>query len=667
MQPAASRKALEIHGREIYNNSFDNRVSKLLTRSVFPQEFFVRNQTLYRTIHAIVIAFISLFLFNSISIAQVSTDLAGTTSYHKANQLLTAQQLQNAIAFTKAMNYIRFFHPSDEATAADWNSLASEGMRHVEGAKNPSELSEKLKSFFAPYAPTVQFLAPGETQKYLPSPVTPGSESEYFKVRWMHLGVGLNTRPWFHSKREYLSLYENTSAPWCFFYADGSGGFGSLTFAEEYDLGSGIKICLPIVVIADADKKTIPAVETHPKTKEPVNDAAPSGDDRYVRLGNVAIVWGIFQHFYPYFDVVNADWDAGLPLALQSASTDIDGNTFVHTLLRMTAPLKDGHISVFDDASDTYEFPPITLVAISGKLHVKHVETDASGIPLGSSITAIDEEKMEQLAARYSNETSYATEGWLNDKLANYALFGNKDVAIKLTYQTLGGEQKDISLQRNVSMMDYMMNFALHGRPESVSEVAPGIWYVDVSRTDANLFELSLSQLVSAKGIIFDCRTYPYPGLGFGDFTLLGHLHNEFMLSPIIGDPMITDPDRKNWVWRTTRSGIAPKEPQLTCKKVFLTSGAAISASETLLSFVEAYQLGEIIGEPTASTNGSTNGIELPGGYMIPWTGQRILKQDGSTHHGVGIRPTIPVSPTVQGLIEGRDEVLEKALQILAH
>ena len=54
---------------------------------------------------------------------------------------LTQQELQNAEAFAKAMNYIRFFHPSDEAAAADWNRLASEGMRFVEGANNLPELS----------------------------------------------------------------------------------------------------------------------------------------------------------------------------------------------------------------------------------------------------------------------------------------------------------------------------------------------------------------------------------------------------------------------------------------------------------------------------------------------------------------------------------------------
>jgi C-terminal processing protease CtpA/Prc len=38
------------------------------------------------------------------------------------------------------------------------------------------------------------------------------------------------------------------------------------------------------------------------------------------------------------------------------------------------------------------------------------------------------------------------------------------------------------------------------------------------------------------------------------------------------------------------------------------------------------------------------------------------LRHDGSRHHGVGIQPTIPVSRTLKGVAEGRDELLERAI-----
>jgi C-terminal processing protease CtpA/Prc len=98
---------------------------------------------------------------------------------------------------------------------------------------------------------------------------------------------------------------------------------------------------------------------------------------------------------------------------------------------------------------------------------------------------------------------------------------------------------------------------------------------------------------------------------------------------------------------------------------VFLTNGRAISYSESIMAIVERYRLGEIVGGPTAGTNGNTNTFAVPGGYQITWTGMKVLKHDGSQHHGVGIAATVPVSRTRAGVAEGRDEVLERALRLL--
>ena len=47
----------------------------------------------------------------------------------------------------------------------------------------------------------------------------------------------------------------------------------------------------------------------------------------------------------------------------------------------------------------------------------------------------------------------------------------------------------------------------------------------------------------------------------------------------------------------------------------------------------------------------------------MTFTGMKVLKHDGAQHHGIGIRPTVPVAPTRKGLAAGRDEVVERALE----
>jgi C-terminal processing protease CtpA/Prc len=81
---------------------------------------------------------------------------------------------------------------------------------------------------------------------------------------------------------------------------------------------------------------------------------------------------------------------------------------------------------------------------------------------------------------------------------------------------------------------------------------------------------------------------------------------------------------------------------------------------------VQAYKLGEIIGGPTAGTNGTTNRFKTPGDYIVLFTGTKVLNHDGSQLHGVGISPTIEVAATRAGLAAGRDELIERARQLLS-
>ena len=69
---------------------------------------------------------------------------------------LDARGLDNLAAFTRLLGYVRFFHPSDQAAAADWQKLALAGVQIAEKPQSPAELARALEDFFRPVAPTVR-------------------------------------------------------------------------------------------------------------------------------------------------------------------------------------------------------------------------------------------------------------------------------------------------------------------------------------------------------------------------------------------------------------------------------------------------------------------------------------------------------------------------------
>jgi C-terminal processing protease CtpA/Prc len=125
-------------------------------------------------------------------------------------------------------------------------------------------------------------------------------------------------------------------------------------------------------------------------------------------------------------------------------------------------------------------------------------------------------------------------------------------------------------------------------------------------------------------------------------------------------------PDQLDSPYHESGWDVQPEKPYFSARRVFLTDGRAISYAETVMGIVEHYKLGEIVGGPTAGTNGNVNPFKLPGGYMVAWTGMKVLKHDGSQHHGIGILPTVPASRTRKGVAEGKDEILLRGLAVVS-
>jgi hypothetical protein len=199
-------------------------------------------------------------------------------------------------------------------------------------------------------------------------------------------------------------------------------------------------------------------------------------------------------------------------------------------------------------------------------------------------------------------------------------------------------------------------------RPAPVADLQPGVIYVDLTRIADSTFEAAVPRLQAARGIVFDMRGYPSR---LNTPRVLAHLSDSTLHSARFEIPIVTRPDREGVRYIDGGWPVPPAQPRFHARVAFLTDGRAISYAETTMGIVEAYHLGDIVGDATAGTNGNVNPFNLPGGYTISWTGMRVRKHDGTTHHGVGIRPTARVQRSLRGVREGRDEVLEAAVRLV--
>jgi C-terminal processing protease CtpA/Prc len=560
---------------------------------------------------------------------------------------LTPGGLANVIAFTRLLGYVRHFHPSEEAAATDWDRFAIEGMRAVESAGNTTELAGTLRTLFNPIAPTLCVFLTGEIP-VLVSPSPPPKPSGTVQVVvWHHLGFGTGS-----SQSIYQSSRKYTNA------AGGKIPDELDAYREPFrsDLGGGVSCSFPLALFADS-------TGTWPRGTMPgPTMSIYSARDRATRLAAVALAWNVFQHFYPYFDVVDTDWPSALTAALNSAATDTDETRFLDTLRRLVAALHDGHGRVYNSGIPTPAYgPPFAWDWIEGRLVITHMETRWRGLAPGDVVLSINGKPAATALAEVESLISGATPQWIRYRALTDLYRGNlgESMTLEIEPWVRPGKPTQVTVSRTTPISSLT-----EPRPAKIAELEPGILYVDLSLVSDSDFNSALPRFEAAQGLIFDMRGYPSNLL---PTALFSHIIEQPVTSALWNIPVVAFPDGKEMKFDQSQwDYIQPQAPFLKGKKAFITDGRAISYAESCMGIVENYRLAEIVGGATAGTNGNVNPFTVPGGYQIYWTGMKVLKHDGSQHHGVGILPTVPAARTRSGAAAGVDELLQRAIQIVS-
>jgi len=289
----------------------------------------------------------------------VSFILTGSETTEPARPL-AARELENLSALAPLFGYVRYFHPSDEAAGADWNRLAILAVRTVAPAGSPEDLAAKLRTVFAPIAPTVLIFPTGS------KPPPPVMKSALHVVSWQHHGVGF-----LPSVEGYRSVRVVSPAPQA----------GDLVQPIYADLAGGVSCVVPIALYRESPN---PA-------PEPPIAPAPGGtpNDRATRLAAVMIAWNVFEHFYPYFDMVRTDWKEALGPFLSEAAEDKDAHAFRSTLQKLTVLLQDGHGYLAGPGGSPRFVPPVIWTWADGQIVARAVFGGVDIRP-GDALLSID-------------------------------------------------------------------------------------------------------------------------------------------------------------------------------------------------------------------------------------------------------------------------------------
>jgi hypothetical protein len=434
-------------------------------------------------------------------------------------------------------------------------------------------------------------------------------------------------------------------------FAEGSPAAGAHV---DLELGSGLRARVPLA-LTDAQARPDPGGKEsldalRAALAAVAGPSATPGLDQ--RLADVVVAWNVFRHFYPYWAEAEVDWDARLRPNLEAAEAAGTRADQRDALRALVADVRDGHGFVADtlDRSERGELP-VGLAVVEGRVAVTSSAVPSEA-PVGAVVLSVDGVPAAERLARETRLASGSTQ-WRRAKAVWPLMGGAGGATVKLGIDD-GSGAREVTLT-------YGPPPPSAKRPGPVTEMEPGLWYVDLTRAKMAEVAPKIDALAKARGIVFEMRGYPTDA-GFG---ILPHLLDAPESDRWMHVAKIVGPFYETAGWQDIGWDMRPASPRLAGKIVFLTDGGAISYAESVMGYVADRKLGTIVGATTAGTNGNVASFLTPGGFNLGFTAMRVTGHDGrSPHHLVGVRPDVPVEPTLIGLRAGRDEVLERGLAV---
>jgi C-terminal processing protease CtpA/Prc len=417
------------------------------------------------------------------------------------------------------------------------------------------------------------------------------------------------------------------------------------------DIGNGLSCIVPQVLLG-TDTQTYPSANAAKlqELQRKISQTTPElmdATDLYVRLSAINIGWNVFQHFFPYKEEIKLQWEKELPTALSAAYESKTRQEFGKVLRVMTEKLKDGHVSVTFGEQNYYSIQA-DVAYVEGKLLVS--KADSLPLKVGDVILSINGTPALDHFASLKSEIS-GSEQWKNNNAAMQFLNGYPNTKLNLKISREGAEQ-EFHLTRN--------GYRNAVEQPKIKKLEEGVYYINIGNTEMKDITAMVSELTSAKAIICDLRGYPR-----NNHEVISHLLSVQDKDKWMFVPRIISPDYEKVSYSGMGWDMAPKKPHISAKVIFLTGGGAISYAESFMGFIKHYKLATIVGQPTAGANGNVNPFTLPGNYGIRFTGMKVKLHDGGQLFSLGIQPDVFVNQTIAGVSAGRDEYLEKALELI--
>ncbi len=389
-------------------------------------------------------------------------------------------------------------------------------------------------------------------------------------------------------------------------------------------------------------------------------------DDGF-RLLTLFKYWNIIQYYFPYRHLMDKDWSTTLTEYIPKFINAKNELEFELAAIQLIGDVKDTHANLWGGNNAIQDqrgefFPPVHVRFIEGRLVVTdyyNPEMKKSiGLELGDVITKINGKTIEDLVKEvnpYYPASNQPTR--LRDISADLLRSNSNTISINYIRKQKE-ESKELSLFEK-NKLDYYRWYRRDPEGKSYKMLDNNIGYVTLKNIKLEDIEEIKAQFINTKGIVVDIRNYPS---AFTPFLLGSYFTSDHAPFVKFTNGNVDNPGEFTF---GKDLSISAKGKTYKGKVVVIVNELTQSSAEYTSMAFRAGDNVTILGSTTAGADGNVSRITLPGGLNTMISGIGVNYPDGTETQRIGIVPDVEVLPTIEGIKNGKDEPLEKALDII--
>lgn len=388
--------------------------------------------------------------------------------------------------------------------------------------------------------------------------------------------------------------------------------------------------------------------------------------DNGVRFLSLFRYWNIIEYYFPNRHLIGKNWDSVLYEFVPKFQASSNTLEYKMCALALISSINDTHADMYGDP-DIESFKGIYAAPYKVTfIEDKPVITDYafvdnkydSTLRKGDIILKVDSTEAMILVNQKLPYTSGSNYPAQLRKIASDFLRSRKSV-LNVTYQrdsVIKSVTLSIPTKKKVDE-----NF--RSRKDTCFQMLTSeIGYINPENIKADYIPSIMKKAFASKGLIIDLRHYPQESMIYG---LGRYLYPEAVPFERSSSGSVSTPGL--FVLKTKPMMVGGNNKKLSYegKVILLINEDTQSHGEFTAMAFKQYSQTTIIGSTTAGADGNISRFYLPGGISTLISGIGIYYPDGKETQRVGILPDIYIKPTIRGIMENRDELLEKALEII--